>query len=181
MTTLTPDETILGLIAIQSCHGYELIETFRNASELGDIWKMSTSQIYSVLKRLEKQQLIHGQMIESENAPSRTEYRLTPAGNRQLEAWLQEPDPSASIRRIRVEFLSRLYIARQLNIPTLPIVYRQRAACEAAREHMLEQLATKQPGMGHLATELVIAQLEAVLQWIQRCGLAPQNIENLED
>jgi DNA-binding PadR family transcriptional regulator len=181
MATLTPDETILGLIAIQTCHGYELIETFSNTSELGDIWKMSTSQIYSVLKRLEKQQFITGQMVESANAPSRTEYHLTSAGERKLEDWLHDPEPSASIRRIRVEFLSRLYIARQLNIPTIPIVLRQRAACEAERDYMLKELETRQPGMGYLATELVINQLDAVLKWIQRCELVPQHIEDLED
>ena len=62
MSTLTPDETILGLIAIQTCYGYELIETFRSSSELGDIWKMSTSQIYAVLKRLERVGLIDGRV-----------------------------------------------------------------------------------------------------------------------
>lgn len=174
MTTLTPDETILGLIAIQTCHGYELVETFNNPSELGDIWKMSTSQIYSVLKRLERQELIVGQIVESGNAPSRTEYRLTVAGEQRLHTWLHDPKPSASIRRIRVEFLSRLYIARRLKIPTMPIVLHQRKACEAERVQMLKILQTKETGMGYLANEFVIAQLEAVLDWIHHCELVPK-------
>jgi DNA-binding PadR family transcriptional regulator len=177
MSVLTPDETILGLIAIQTCHGYELVETFRNSAELGDIWKMSVSQIYAVLKRLERQDLIRGHVVESDNAPSRTEYRLTSAGHQQLETWLHDPEPSASIRRIRVEFLSRLYIARHLNIPTIPIVLRQRAVCEAERARLLDALAQKVAGMGYLAHELVIAQLDAVLRWIERCELVPKDTE----
>lgn len=181
MTALTPDETILGLIAIHTCHGYELVETFRNSAELGDIWKMSTSQIYAVLKRLEQREHIAGRVIESETAPSRTEYYLTPAGQQRFEQWLHDPEPSPSIRRVRVEFLSRLYIARQLNLPTIPIVLRQRATCEAEREYLLEVLKEKEVGMGYLAHELVIAQLDAVLLWLQRCELVPKDIEDLED
>lgn len=179
MTALTPDETILGLIAIQPSYGYELVERFSNPAELGEIWKMSSSQIYSVLKRLEKQRLIIGHIVESENAPSRTEYHLSVSGKQRLDEWLHNSEPSASIRRIRVEFLSRLYIARQLNIPTIPIVLRQRAVCEAERKHMLALLQTKESGIAYLANELVIAQLEAVLNWIQRCEMAPQNIEDI--
>jgi DNA-binding PadR family transcriptional regulator len=178
---IAPDETLLGLIAIQTSHGYELIEAFRDASALGEIWKMSTSQIYAVLKRLERQALITGQVVESENAPRRTEYDLTPAGRERLDAWLHDPQPSASIRRVRVEFLSRLYIARQLNIPTIPIVLRQRAVCKAELERLRALLEQQPPGMGYLAHELVVAQLDAVLRWIARCELVPRDIEDVED
>ena len=79
---------------------------------------------------------------------------------------------------MRVEFLSRLFIARQLNIPTTPIVQRQRAACEAERQRLVEEQARKEPGMGFLAQELVIAQLDAVLHWIGRCELVPKDAED---
>ena len=176
MSVLIPDETILGLIAIQTCHGYELAETFRNPAELGDVWKMSTSQVYSVLKRLEQQALISGHVIESDNAPSRTEYRLTALGSQKFETWLHDPQPSASIRRVRVEFLSRLYIARQLNVPTIPIVLHQKAACRAEHERLLKALEQKS-AIGFLAHSLVIAQLDAVLQWIDLCELVPKDLE----
>ncbi|MCC6613668.1 MAG: PadR family transcriptional regulator [Anaerolineae bacterium] len=178
MSDLTPDDTLLGLIAIRDCHGYELIEAFRDSSALGDIWKMSTSQIYAVLKRLEGQGLIAGRVVESANAPNRTEYYLTPAGKGRLDAWLDDPAPSASIRRVRVEFLSRLFIARQLNVPTIPIAQRQRRTCEAERERLLGELSSKSAGMSFLAQELVIAQLDAVLRWIERCEMVPKDRED---
>jgi hypothetical protein len=31
------------------------------------------------------------------------------------------------------------------------------------------------PGVGYLALDLVIAQLDAVLQWIDRCELVPKD------
>jgi DNA-binding PadR family transcriptional regulator len=173
MSSLTPDETILGLLAVQTRHGYELLECFRSTHQLGRVWNLSTSQIYAVLKRLEREGWIVGHEAVSENAPPRTEYTLTETGEKRLHTWLNEPQPSASIRRIRVEFLSRLYIAQQLHIPTDTVVRCQREACIAK----LAQLATERdhadPGIDFLALELHISQLEAVLCWIERCELAP--------
>ncbi len=171
MTSLTPDETILGLLAVQARHGYELLECFSSTHQLGRVWKLSTSQIYAVLKRLEREGWIAGHEIASENAPTRTEYTLTEAGEKRLSAWLNEPHPPASIRRIRVEFLSRLYIARQLNIPTGAVVRCQRQACQKKQAELLSERDHAQPGIDFLALEFHISQLEAVLRWIERCEL----------
>lgn len=180
MTSPTPDETILGLLAADARHGYQLLECFRDPAQLGEVWQLSTSQLYAVLKRLAAAGLIMGQEIESPHAPPRTEYRLTEAGRERLYAWLHEPQPSASIRRVRVEFLSRLYVARLLNLPTIPIVQQQKAACHNQRAELVIQRDRMQPGVGYLALELVIAQLDAVLQWIDRCELVPKDTGEAE-
>src|ERR1044071_933268 len=115
MGSITPDETILGLLAVRARHGYELLDCFRDSSQLGEVWRLSTSQLYAVLKRLEAQGLTEGHEVTVPDAPTRTEYRLTDAGQDRLHAWLNDLAPSASINRVRVEFLSRLYIARLLD------------------------------------------------------------------
>lgn len=177
MSGLTPDETILGLLAAQTRHGYELIDCFRTTAQLGRVWSMSTSQIYAVLKRLETQGLIDGRQVTQENAPPRTEYTLTEAGEVRLLAWLYAAAPSPSIRRVRVEFLSRLYIARLLNAPTGEIVREQRTACIHERERLRQEQEHAAPGIDYLALEFVIGQLDAVLQWIDRCELVPKEEE----
>lgn len=171
MSSLTPDETILGLLAVQARHGYELLECFRSTHQLGRVWNLSTSQIYAVLKRLKREGWIVGHEVVSDNAPPRTEYTLTETGEKRLHAWLNEPQPAASIRRIRVEFLSRLYIARQLNIPTDNVVRRQREACIAKYKQLAAERDHAEPGIDFLALELHISQMEAVLRWIERCEL----------
>lgn len=173
MSSLTPDETILGLLAVQARHGYELLDCFRNTHQLGRVWNLSTSQIYAVLKRLEREGWIIGHEVVSENAPPRTEYTLTETGEKRLHAWLHEPQPSPSIRRIRVEFLSRLYVAWQLNIPTDTVVRCQREACVTKHEQLAAERSSAEPGIDFLALELHISQLEAVLRWIERCELVP--------
>lgn len=178
MSSPTPDETLLGLLAANARHGYQLLDCFRDPSQLGEVWNLSTSQLYAVLKRLSAQGLIEGQELTSEDAPTRTEYTLTATGSKRLESWLNEACPSPSIRTVRVEFLSRLYVARLLNVPTISIVQAQKAACRQKRGELVEQRKLIEPGVGFLALELVIAQLDAVLQWIDRCELTPKNMED---
>jgi DNA-binding PadR family transcriptional regulator len=177
MTQLTPDETILGLLAAQSQHGYHLLDYFRDPQLLGEVWNLSTSQLYAVLKRLSQQGLVVTQQTKSIDGPERTKYMLTEAGYRRLEPWLHEESPSSSIRRVRVEFLSRLYIARLLNIPTAPIVKRQKEVCLREHKRMIEQRNQSPPGIPFLALELQIAQLETILKWLDRCELVPKDIE----
>lgn len=181
MAQLTPDEVLLGLLAAHQCHGYHLLEHFRDPGLLGQVWDLSTSQLYAVLKRLENQGFILGKTVESWDTPARVEYHLTPIGEERLEIWLHEKRPSASIRRVRVEFLSRLYIARLLNIPTLQITKNQKAACKQQQKQLIEERDQAQPGVGFLALELMIAQLDAILQWIDRCELQPLGDEDEAD
>jgi DNA-binding PadR family transcriptional regulator len=176
MDALTPDETMLGLLAAEARHGYQLIDCFRDPAQLGNVWSLSTSQIYAVLKRLDSQQLIVGQAVESADAPTRVEYRLTPQGVRRLEAWLTEAEPSASVRRVRVEFLSRLYVARLLNIPTRAIVDAQKNTCRQRLEQRSIERDCSAPGVGRLALELEISQLNAILDWIDRCEMRPPDL-----
>jgi DNA-binding PadR family transcriptional regulator len=178
MRSLTPDETILGLLAAEARHGYQLLDCFRDPAHLGEVWNLSTSQLYNVLKRLEREGLLAGQQIESDSAPTRTEYTLTDAGRKRLEAWLEEAEPSSSVRRVRVEFLSRLYIARLLNRPTIALVKRQKHACQQHRMALIEQRVQANPGIHALALDLVIGQLDAVLDWIDRCELIPQGLDD---
>ncbi len=102
MIHLTPDETLLGLLAARSQHGYQLLDTFRNPDQLGLVWNLGTSQLYAVLKRLESQGLIAGQQVDSPDAPPRTDYALSEAGRARLTAWLYDAQPSSSIRRVVV-------------------------------------------------------------------------------
>ena len=180
MSALTPDETILGLLAAQSQHGYQLLEVFRDPQRLGNVWKLSTSQLYAVLKRLERQQWISGVEQLSENAPPRIEYSITAHGWTILNHWLNDVTPSASVRRIRVEFLSRLYIAQLLKYPIEPIIAQQRAACQAEYTRLQSAHASTPNGIDSLAADMVITQLEAVLAWIDRCKLVLQSTQTKE-
>ncbi len=173
MYAQTPDETVLGLLAAEARHGYQLIDCFRDPAQLGNVWSLGTSQIYAVLKRLDAQGMITGRSIDSPDAPTRVEYTLTPAGINRLEEWLTDPEPASSVRRVRVEFLSRLYITRLLDMPTRDIVRTQKESCQRRRDALIIDRDCAAPGVGRLALELEVAQLDAILDWIDRCEIVP--------
>ena len=147
-------------------HGYQLLEIFQDSSALGRVWKLSTSQLYAVLKRLHEQGFIIGQEAYSDDAPPRTIYHITTSGQAHVQAWLDEPQPSPSVRRVRVECLSRLYVARLLNISISDILQRQKATCKHKYRQLVAQREPGDDSTGSLSLELEIAQMEAILGWI---------------
>src|SRR5258706_10668160 len=105
MSQITPDETLLGLLAVRAQHGYELLEWFRDPGQLGEVWRLSTSQLYAVLKRLEAQGLTAGREVLVPDAPPRMEYVITKSGRERLQEWLGESAPPARVHRVRVGIL----------------------------------------------------------------------------
>ena len=167
MDKLVPDEVVLGLLKAQPAHGYELLEIFRSRSQLGRIWTMSTSQLYAVLKRLEREGLILGQEIAAVNAPPRIVYEVTSLGEKRLNAWLFDCSPSPSIHRIRVLFLSRIYIANLLGILFGEIIKAQIVSCIDQRDHFIGRITKNGSQVEKLTINFVVGQLDAAIQWLQ--------------
>ena len=173
MGRLSPNYVILGLLEQKSGHGYQLLEHFQSPHLLGNIWKLSTSRIYSLLKQLERQEWVTGREEDAPDAPIRTVYWLTDAGRTALFDWLHDAHPAASTRNIRTEYLSRLYIARLLGLPTQAISDAQYESCRARLNALKAQHIT---GIGGLALQLQIDELTVILDWIRACdtALAPE-------
>lgn len=171
MRTLLPDHTILGLIAAQPKHGYDLMAHFQAHEELGRVWTMSHSQIYNVLKRLERKGFIQGEKRESSKAPTRTEYTITPSGYARLENWLFYHQPPVSIRGIRVEFVSKLHICRLLGRNPRPIIEKQRATCVRQRKDVLNQRQGSESVTECLTLDFVISQLNSAIIWLDNIQL----------
>lgn len=169
MKRLVPDSVVLGLLKLQPAHGYELLTFFRSDSELGRIWTMSTSQLYAVLKRLEEEGSIIGEQVEVSDAPPRVIYSLTNSGEEQFMAWLYENKPSVSIHKIRVMFLSRLYIALLLHLPFEEIIEYQMSVLENQHTILLTEKQKSLSTIENLAVEFMLSQIESALSWLQDC------------
>ncbi len=167
MSRPIPDEVILGLLKAQPAHGYELLECFKSRSQLGHSWFMSTSQLYAVLKRLEREGNITGREVTVNNAPPRIEYKITDQGNQQLELWLFNPQPSASVHQIRVLFLSRIYIANLLSLHPDRIVDSQIRSCQTQRARFINQKHSYHSEIELLTLDFIISQLDAAIHWLK--------------
>ena len=105
---LSPEFALLGFLYFQPLHGYDLHR--RLAASLSGVWRVTQSQVYAILKRLERQDAIRAIRQQPGKRPVRACYQLTEAGRERFEGWLYRPTPS-SARAIRVEFITRLFFA----------------------------------------------------------------------
>jgi DNA-binding PadR family transcriptional regulator len=79
---------VLGLLALQPQSGYDIISYFSPAGVHS--WSASPGSIYPMLKRLEKQGIIEGEVEAEHEMRPRRIYRLAPLGEELLNDWLRE-------------------------------------------------------------------------------------------
>src|SRR5512145_2993463 len=98
--TLSPEMTLLGLLYREPGHGYDLHRTV--VTDLGQVWHLSQSQAYAILKRLEARGDISIEEIPQEKLPPRQLLQMTPEGCKRFMEWLEAPS-GGSTRAIRME------------------------------------------------------------------------------
>ena len=163
---ISPQPILLGLLMPRPQHGYELYQEF--SRELGRIWQIGLSQLYAQLKQLEEAGLIAGKVEPQANRPARKVYHLTEEGRGVFGDWLHQPTPY--LRRIRVEFLARLYFYRRLSLPGLDqLVTEQKSVCRAQVDNFQRLAKEADDDFRRLVLEFRQGQLEAVIHWLDRC------------
>jgi PadR family transcriptional regulator AphA len=100
---------VLGMLGWRPMSGYEIKSIVDHSTRL--FWAASYGQIYPELRRLSEQGLIEGR-AEPHGGRRRNVYRLTPAGRRELKAWLHT-DPE--VFELRDEGLLKLFFAAAIN------------------------------------------------------------------
>ena len=86
---------ILGLLRTSPKSGYEIKAIVDQSTRF--FWAASYGQIYPELKRLAEVGLIEG-TDAPRGGRKRTEYRLAPAGEKELQLWLREPPTTFELR-----------------------------------------------------------------------------------
>lgn len=179
-SNLSPEYPLLGLLAQQPAHGYELHQ--RLAEDFGEIWHISLSQTYNILKRLESQGAIAGHDEEQEGRPSKRFFHLTAEGQQRFDIWL-DSTVGCSTRAIRIEFLTRLAFAESLRPQLVPgLLERQIVEVErgiARLEKSLAKLPVSET-YNRLSLELRLRQLAPMLDWLMACQSAWQTHGTLE-
>ena len=162
---LSPEYALLGFLLAGPGHGYDVHQRF--TVELGQVWHLSQSQAYAILKRLEARGDISVKVVEQEKLPARQLLHITAQGRRRFNEWLE--DVSTNARSIRLEFLTRLYCARICRPEKVMSIYQ--AQCEAVTSTIerLEVLIANLPPeqqFNHLSLDLRLRQMKLIQQWM---------------
>lgn len=99
---------ILGLLAQQPRHGYELRAAFEALIGGGDIWDVKPAQIYTTLSRLEEAGLVHQDGVEQDGGPEKRIYSLTASGRAELADWF---GAGVAAEHHRDEFFVKLMVS----------------------------------------------------------------------
>lgn len=167
--TLSPEMALLGLLYGASMHGYDLHRKVN--ADLGQVWHLSQSQAYSILKRLEAQGDVSVEEIPQEKLPPRQLLHMTPRGRQRFLEWL-DANSGGSTRAIRMEFVTRLYFLN-LHFPE-KIAHafdRQRDEAEshiARLKKVFDELPVDQI-YNRISLKLRVEQLKTVLAWLNEC------------
>jgi len=166
---ISPEFPLLGFLSQAPSHGYELHR--RLEEELQGIWSLSQSQCYNILKRLEAQGDVRGEIQQQKAAPAKRLLVLTPAGRKRFERWHCEPTPG-SVRAIRIEFLTRLYFARTQDAQFAQELIEDQKHSLMKDIQRLQQIYDEMPGsqlLNRLSLQLRNRQLQSCLAWLEDC------------
>jgi DNA-binding PadR family transcriptional regulator len=163
---VSPEFALLGFLIAGPSHGYDLHQRF--LVELGQVWHLSQSQAYAILKRLENRGDISAQVIEQEKLPARQMLRITEAGRRRFFEWL-EVGIGRTARSIRLEFLTRLYFTQLHRPENTPQIYQAQLteieSTIARLESLLEHLPPDQL-FNRLSLDLRLQQMRLIENWM---------------
>lgn len=133
------EHAILGFLADEPLTGYDLKIAFD--SSVQNFWHANQSEIYRSLKKMEHDGWVTQEVVPQGDRPPRKLYRLTDEGMTELVGWLAIP---ARVRRMRMEWLVKVFFAHHLPDDDIRGVFRTRAKDLQRR---LESLRTEAQAM----------------------------------
>ena len=163
---LPMEQALLGFLMEGPMHGYDLHRSVEE--ELGQIWYMGISNVYSALKRLGQASQVESTLTPQENRPPRKVYRITDAGRKSFLDWVQRPVPT--IRDMRVEFPAKLFFHTLGLNGSRDLLVAQEIICRERVEQLEQGIAQYEPrDLDRLVLDLRKRQIEAIIEWLKFC------------
>ena len=117
---------LLALLSEGPKYGLQLRHEFEVGT--GEVWPLNVGQVYTTLQRLERDGLVAS--TDGEDESLQKGYRITPAGSRELAAWLQTPPDTSPPPRD--ELVIKVLVA--LRLPGVEV----RELIQVHRRHLVE-------------------------------------------
>jgi len=164
---------VLGLLAEQPLHGYEVKSRFE--ALLGGTWEVNIGQVYATFQRLERDGLIEA--VGGRGDRGKLVYRLTDGGRLSLDEWLETPE--AEPQQLREEIYVKLLLGNRVGNGSLErLLGRQRAVYLQRLKDIAElEDRARQEDRTDVVLMLrgAILHTEADLKWFDACKEDIQN------
>ena len=154
---------LLGALASGPKHGYEILSYLN--SDLGSTWYISPSQLYTLLKKLEREGYLKSNVKEQPTRPSKRIFSLTASGRKQFMNWVTSP--TKHIRDLRIEFLARLFFIHKLDLKGgNKLIDAQAQVLREARRKIRTEITMAKAPYQELVFHFKLSTVEAWLDWL---------------
>jgi len=154
---------LFGALMSGSRHGYEILQFLETG--LGPAWRVSTSQLYALLKRLDKEGFVNSTLETQDTRPSKRVFSILPPGRKRFLKWLKSPTDHA--RDLRIEFLAKLYFFHHLGIQGgSALVNSQISLLEQFQDSLREKKLAEEDDYRRLVYGFRISTLKGWLDWL---------------
>ena len=163
---VSPENALLGILMTGPKHGYELHGYM--SDRMNEFWQLSMSQIYALLKRLEREGCVVSKQAWQENRPAKKIFSLTQTGKKRFLSWVQSP--VQHVRDFRIEFMAKLFFIRELQLSLedslidrqIEVLQKKTGEIEGSKEKINDPFE-------NLLFSFKTAQSSAVLTWLHEC------------
>jgi len=159
---------LLGALMSGPRHGYEILQFLETG--LGPAWRVSTSQLYVLLKRLDKEGLVNSTLETQDTRPSKRVFSIMPPGERRFLEWLKSP--TDHVRDLRIEFLAKLFFFHNLGLPGgSALVGAQITLLEQVKGGLTIRRRAEKDDYNRLVYGFRISTLTGWLNWLKKEAL----------
>jgi PadR family transcriptional regulator AphA len=160
---------VLGSLIAAPRHGYEIKQFL--GSTLESTLRVSTSQLYALLKRLEQEGLLQGNLETQETRPSKRVLTLTDEGKASFTDWVHRP--TMHVRDFRMEFMTKLFFFFYYSMPGADrLVGSQIGLIKARMEDIRSQSEKNTDPFKTLVFEYKIQMIEGLHSWLSTNALS---------
>ena len=157
------EHVLLGAMMCGARYGYEMLQFLEDT--LGSTWRVSTSQLYSLLKRLEEEGLVKSKIKPQDTRPSKRIFSLTSEGRSVFRKWLKTP--CQHVRDMRVEFLAKIFFIKNLSLANgKELVEKQKGLLEGSRSRFLLLMEKEMDPYRKLVLGFKLTTVDAWLKWL---------------
>ena len=156
---------LLGALISGPRHGYEILQYLE--AGLGPAWSVSTSQLYALLKRLEKKGLVGSTLEPQDTRPSKRVFSILEQGEKDFMEWLKSP--TDHVRDLRIEFLAKLFFFYDLGFPGAnALVNEQIAVLKQVKDGLSARRRSEKDDYNRLVYGFRISTLTGWLDWLKK-------------
>jgi len=163
---LSPEYALLGILMSGPKHGYEMHSYF--SSHMDQFWRLSMSQIYALLKRMEKKGVVTSKAELQNNRPAKKIFFITQTGKEGFLNWVYSP--VNHVRNLRIEFMAKLFFIKELKLKrATDIIDKQ---IEILHEKLQVLQDPKENTMDEFQKALhsfKIVQTSSAIEWLKEC------------